>query len=59
MATERALVNDCLGHLRRSGVYIANFEYISHIFLVFLLLTLREKSPNTEFFLVRIFLYSD
>ena len=25
---------------RRSGVFIANFEYILHLFLVFLLLTL-------------------
>ena len=27
-------------HWRRSGVFIVNFEYISHLVLVFLLLTL-------------------
>ena len=27
-------------HLRRSGIFIVNFEHISHIALVFLLLTL-------------------
>ena len=26
-------------HLRRSGVFIVNFEHISHLFLVFLMLT--------------------
>ena len=32
---------------RRSGVFIVNFEYISHLFLVFLLLTLsREMSAG-------------
>ena len=29
-------------HWRRSGVFIVNFEYISHIFLVLLLLTLNK-----------------
>ena len=29
-------------HGRRSGVSIVNFEYISHLFLVFLLLTLSK-----------------
>ena len=28
---------------RRSGVFIVNFEYISHLFLVFLLLTLNKQ----------------
>ena len=28
---------------RRSGVFIVNFEHISHLFLVFLLLTLNKK----------------
>ena len=28
---------------RRSGVFIDNFEHISHLFLVFLLLTLNEE----------------
>ena len=27
---------------RRSGVFIVNFEHISHLFLVFLLLTLNK-----------------
>ena len=27
-------------HLRRSGIFIVNFEHISHLVLVFLLLTL-------------------
>ena len=27
-------------HWRRSGIFIANFEHISHLVLVFLLLTL-------------------
>ena len=27
---------------RRSGIFIVNFEHISHIFLVFLLLTLSK-----------------
>ena len=29
-------------HLRRSGIFIVNFEHIPHILLVFLLLTLNE-----------------
>ena len=29
-------------HWRRSGVFIVNFEHISHLFLVFLLLTLSK-----------------
>ena len=29
-------------HLRRSGVFIVNFEHISHLVLVFLLLTLNK-----------------
>ena len=29
-------------HLHRSGVFIINFEHISHLFLVFLLLTLSK-----------------
>ena len=28
--------------LRRSGVFIVNFDYISHLFLVFLLLNLNK-----------------
>ena len=30
-------------HWHRSGVFIANFEHISHLFLEFLLLTLNKK----------------
>ena len=30
-------------HRRHSSVFIANFEYISHLFLVFQLLTLNKK----------------
>ena len=30
-------------HRRRSGVFIVNFEHISHLFLVFLLLTLNGQ----------------
>ena len=30
---------------RRSGVFIGNFEHISHLILVFLLLTLNMKLP--------------
>ena len=28
---------------RRSGIFIVNFEHISHLFLVFLMLTLKKK----------------
>ena len=37
---------------RRSGVFIVNFEYISHFFLVFLLLTLKSKF---QWFLYELF----
>ena len=30
---------------RRSGVFIVNFEHISHLILVFLLLTLNMQLP--------------
>ena len=30
----------------RSGVFIVNFEHISHLVLVFLLLTLSSSMPN-------------
>ena len=30
-------------HWRRSGVFIVNFEHVSHLFLVFLLLTFNKK----------------
>ena len=32
-------------HWRRSGVFIVNFEHISHLALVLLLLTLSRKMP--------------
>ena len=32
-------------HLRRSGVFIVNFEQISHIVMVLLLLSLNKKMP--------------
>ena len=32
-------------HKRRSGVFIVNFEHISHLVLVFLLLTLNMQLP--------------
>ena len=32
-------------HWRRSGVFIVNFEHISHLVLVFLLLTLNRQMP--------------
>ena len=34
--------NEIWRQRRRSGVFIINFEYISHLFLVFLLLTLKK-----------------
>ena len=33
---------ETLRHCRRSGVFIVNFEHISHLFLVFLLLNLNK-----------------
>ena len=33
---------------RRSGVFIVNFEHISHLLLVFLLLTLNMQIPTGE-----------
>ena len=32
-------------HVRRSGIFIVNFEHISHLVLVFLLLTLSRLMP--------------
>ena len=31
--------------MRRSGIFIVNFEHISHLVLVFLLLTLNMQFP--------------
>ena len=36
-------------HWRRSGVFILNFEHISHLVLVFLLLTLNRQMPIKNF----------
>ena len=33
-------------HWRRSGVFIVNFEHISHLVLLFLLLTLSTELPT-------------
>ena len=33
------------GHWRRSGIFIVNFEHISHLVLLFLLLTLSRQMP--------------
>ena len=33
---------EVIGHWRRSGVFIVNFEHTSHLVLVFLLLTLNR-----------------
>ena len=40
---------------RRIGVFINNFEHISHMILVFLLLTLNMKLPAGMFFSCSIF----
>ena len=39
----------------RSGVFIVNFEHISHLFLVFLLLTLNMQTLAGLFFLQNIY----
>ena len=36
-------------HLRRSGVFIVNFEHISRLFLNFILLTLNKKMLAGQF----------
>ena len=33
---------------RCSGMFIVNFEHISHLFLLFLLLTLKKQNVNWE-----------
>ena len=43
-----------MSYPRISKIFLLCFSW--HFFVDF---TLREKCPNTEFFLVRIFLYSD
>ena len=35
-------------HWRRSSVFIVNFEHISHLDLVFLVLTLNMQLPTRE-----------
>ena len=37
-----------LRHWRRSGVFNVNFEHISHLVLVFLLLTLSRYMPTAN-----------
>ena len=39
--------------------YNVNFTCVAYSFILTVCLTLREKCPNTEFFLVRIFRHSD
>ena len=38
-------------HWRRSGVFVVNFEHISHLALVFLLLTLSRQTSNGNLFI--------
>ena len=38
-------VNNKVVQWRRSGIFIVNFEHISHLALVFLLLTLSKQMP--------------
>ena len=51
-------------HWRRSGVFIVNFEHISHLVLMFLLLTLNMQLPTGEIisfsvlFFAQTFVYS-
>ena len=42
-------VNNYVCQWRRSGVFIVNFEHISHIFLVFLMLTLNKQMLARKF----------
>ena len=38
---------------------VKDAEQTDHIYIFLLIIKLREECPNTEFILVRIFLYSD
>ena len=40
------MANGQVSQWRRSGVFIVNFEHISHLVLVFLLLTLSREMPT-------------
>ena len=40
-------------HWRHSGVFVVNFEYISHLVLVFLLLTLSNQMPAGQMSLMQ------
>ena len=42
-------VNNKNNRWRRSGVFIVNFEHISHLFLVFILLTLNKQMFSKVF----------
>ena len=41
----------------RSGIFIVNFEHISQLVLVFLLLTLNMQLPTGLFVLTRLYIY--
>ena len=43
--------------LHRSGVFIVSFDKISHIVLVFLLLSLNKQMPPRVTVLVRVFIF--
>ena len=46
-------------HWRRSGIYIMNFEHISHLVRVFTLLTLSRLMPaGTEHLVVQLLLWA-
>ena len=45
MCSKLTIKNPEQHHWRRSGVFILNFEYISHLVLVFLLITLNMYLP--------------
>ena len=40
-------------HLRRSGVFIVNFEHISYLFLVYLLLTFKKSIFSPQFYFLQ------
>ena len=45
MCSKLTIKNPEQRHWRRSGVFILNFEYISHLVLLFLLITLNMYLP--------------
>ena len=44
---------------RRSGVFIVNFEHISHFVLVFLMLTLSKQMPAVKLLVFNGIVYCD